>query len=434
MAAMGRATQLAEKGLAALAVTPPGFVLSELSTPMLRLRAPTYGELYSAYRYRRPLTAVGLASGLALLAQRRAAGSLGKLAGTTWGTLGAMAALRPLVYDPFLFKPRRSDVRLRRGDEAGPVFAEDDTEVLGLRLGGEARAYPVRHAARPHFIADELGGERVVVTYCGLTNSAIAYRAAEDELIDLAVVSAPSNNILYWDAATRSLVQQLLPAFAYGPAAGTPLPALPVVYTTWDAWRRLVPDSTLAVPEYDSLRDRFTTTMMRRIHRHTRLSGRPFVAVRGGADCTLHPKARVLALREVGQARAYTRGFLARHCVVNDEVGGRPVAIFYEPESDIAMAYRAELDGRRLRFRYEGEGELLDEETGTRWDVLGRATAGELAGAALDPVPFSFDKVFWFGWKRFHPDTTLRALAGDAGEPQAPEVGKVEALAGYGTA
>jgi hypothetical protein len=412
-----------DAALTALAVAPPAFWLSELSTPMLKLRAPTHSELYTAYRYRWPLAAAGIVAGATLFWRAlRGDGSSG-LAKGSMGALGALAALVPLIYDPLLFSPRHGEVRIRRAEEAGSAFEGDDTEVLGVRLNGEARAYPARKAARPHFIADTLGGEPIVVSYCGLTNSAIAYRSGDDLAPELPVVSAPSNNILYWDARTKSLVQQLLLELAYGPSEGRPLRTLPVTYTTWEAWQRLVPETTLADPPYESLRDRFGTWLMRYVHMKTRIEEKPFLAVAGGANQTLHPKARVFAICEAGEARAYTRGFLKDRRAVDDEARGRPFVIFHEPESDIAAAYRSELDGRRLGFRLRAEGGFEDEETGTRWDVLGRATEGPQAGRTLDPVPFSFDKVFWFGWKHYQPDTALLRFPGERAEPQTSQIG-----------
>ena len=52
------------------------------------------------------------------------------------------------------------------------------------------------------------------------------------------------------------------------------------------------------------------------------------------------------------------------------------------------------------------EGEIVDLETGSRWDVLGRAVVGPLEGASLAPVVHWND--FWFAWVAFHPDTEVR--------------------------
>ncbi len=401
----------ADAALAALAVVPPAYAALELSSPMLVFRSPTHAELYAAYRNRRLLVTAGTLAGAALLWRAlRGEGSVG-LAKATARALGALAATATVFYDAWLFKSRKTTSRVLRAEEAEEAFEGDDTEVLGVVINGEARAYPVRKAARPHLIFDTLGGKEISVSYCGLTNSAIAYAAEGESAPRLSVVSAPSNNILYWEANMGSLVQQLLPDVAHGPAAGRPMRTLPVVYTTWETWRSLVPQTTMADPPYESLRDRIVTRVMRRAHMKTRTEERPFMAVAGGVDRTLHPKALLFALCEAGQAQAYTRGYMSRKRASNTAAGGHPVAVLYEPESDIAMAYRRDLDGR-LTFRAAAVG-FEDEETGTRWNVLGRATDGELAGRTLDPVPFSFDKVFWFGWKHYHPDTALFGISGE---------------------
>ncbi len=112
---------------------------------------------------------------------------------------------------------------------------------------------------------------------------------------------------------------------------------------------------------------------------------------------------------------------------MNAEAGGYPIAVFYDPESDVAAAYRREVGRRRLTFRPAAGDGFEDEETGTRWGVLGWAIGGELAGRTLEPVPFSFDKVFWFGWKRYHPETALFGIPGEQEEPETTHLGSTSA-------
>ncbi|WP_159943339.1 MULTISPECIES: DUF3179 domain-containing (seleno)protein [unclassified Nocardiopsis] len=394
------------------------------------VRPPGYGELYMVYRHRRNLLAVSATATLILAARTRDGRASPTAAIAAGLLLGAMVAVGPLIYDPFLFSRRRDRLRLRPGSEADRVFVDADTEVLGLFLGGEARAYPARALARPHAVTDSLGGERVTVSYCGLTNSAIAYRHSETgSSRDLSVVSAPNDNILYWDATTKSLVQQLLPERPYGGSQGDPVTVVPVTYTTWSAWHRLVPESTIAEPVTMSPRDRLITRVMRAAHMRTRTGEWPFLPVRGGADTTLHPKARVFALRQGDDARAYTRGFLDRHRAVNDTAGGCPVAVLYDPATDIAAGHQRHHDGRTLTFDPGDANQFRDRETGTVWNVLGRAVHGPLAGQRLEPVAFSFDKVFWFGWRYHHPGTALHRLTDERAEPESAHTGP-----GVGTA
>lgn len=407
-----------------LAVAPPTFAVFELSTPMLLARTPSYRELYLAYRYRRALAATRLGAEAALLWRAHSAGdNMGLTKGVAIAVAG-LAGVTPFIYDPLLFKPRENAIRVRPPETASEVLSQNDTEVIGVRLNGEARAYPVRKAARPHLITDTLGGERIVVSYCGLTNSAIVYRPVNGRTPDLAVVSAPNNNILYWDANTDSLIQQLYSEPAYGSAADDQeVRVWPATYTTWSAWQDLVPDTTLADPQYESLPDRIITKLMRRIHKRTRVEEEPFLAVAGEVDHTIHPKARVFALEAGGEARAYTEGFLTDEQVVIDTITEEPIVIFYDADHDIARAYMNELNGHQLSFQPGGDHEFTDNETGTRWDVLGRAIAGPHAGRRLDPVPLSFDKIFWFAWKQYYPNTELFHLAGDIEKPETADIG-----------
>ena len=69
-----------------------------------------------------------------------------------------------------------------------------------------------------------------------------------------------------------------------------------------------------------------------------------------------------------------------------------------------AAAFSRQIDLQELNFIYQGD-RILDEQTGSQWDVFGRAVAGELAGARLDPV-VSVNH-FWFSWAAFKPETRI---------------------------
>ena len=63
------------------------------------------------------------------------------------------------------------------------------------------------------------------------------------------------------------------------------------------------------------------------------------------------------------------------------------------------------LDGTRLTFTALGDGRFRDDETGSTWDILGRAVEGELRGKRLQQAE-AVD-TFWFSWAAFHPDTRV---------------------------
>jgi hypothetical protein len=101
----------------------------------------------------------------------------------------------------------------------------------------------------------------------------------------------------------------------------------------------------------------------------------------------------VIGIEVGGEARAYPVRMLEYHQVVNDVVGGVPIAVTYDPLAGTPLAYRRQVSGRTLTFGVSGllynhNFLLHDRETGSLWSqFLGRAVAGELSGQRLDRVP-----------------------------------------------
>ena len=118
----------------------------------------------------------------------------------------------------------------------------------------------------------------------------------------------------------------------------------------------------------------------------------------------------VLGLCIEGKNKAYPFGAMPDGAVINDVLGGRGIAILFSADSHTAIAYFNEVDGRALSFyAVEPEGDLpiefVDVETGSRWNMLGSAIEGPLAGQQLKQVP-SYNSM-WFAWAAYWPDTAL---------------------------
>ena len=54
----------------------------------------------------------------------------------------------------------------------------------------------------------------------------------------------------------------------------------------------------------------------------------------------------------------------------------------------------------------QGDGKILDEGTGSQWNILGRAISGPLEGTQLPAVVHA--NHFWFAWQAFNPETAVR--------------------------
>ena len=121
-------------------------------------------------------------------------------------------------------------------------------------------------------------------------------------------------------------------------------------------------------------------------------------------------KERVLAIRVGDAGVGFPFGELARggaSVAVNETVGGSPVTVFYEArDGETAVAYDPRVEGRTLTFDADPDGSWTDRETGSRWRIDGRATAGPLLGAQLDPRADAY-VVYWFAWRHFQPEGTV---------------------------
>jgi hypothetical protein len=123
------------------------------------------------------------------------------------------------------------------------------------------------------------------------------------------------------------------------------------------------------------------------------------------------PEAPVLGIAIAGEARAYLTPILEYHQVVNDVVGGVPIAVTYDPLTGAALAWKRDVEGRTLRFGVSGliynSGFLMyDRETQSLWSQFdGRAIAGPLAGKQLQPVPMRQED--FAAWLAREPKTKI---------------------------
>jgi len=115
----------------------------------------------------------------------------------------------------------------------------------------------------------------------------------------------------------------------------------------------------------------------------------------------------VLALQIGADARAYPVQILIWHEIVNDTVGGVPVAVTYCPLCNSAIAYDRRAAGRVLSFGtsgllYNSNLVMYDRQTQSLWPQFsGQAIAGVLAGHQLHPYPMQ--TVSWAAWRTAHP-------------------------------
>ncbi len=149
---------------------------------------------------------------------------------------------------------------LVRADEANATrakFLVPSDKVIGVRMDGEARAYPLRLLVWHEVVNDTLGGVPIAVTYNALCDSAVVFRrevSGRTLTFGVSGLLYDSNLVMYdreRDRGTESLWSQLLFKAIAGPAAaaGATLTVLPITVETWEDWRRENPETTVLAPD-----------------------------------------------------------------------------------------------------------------------------------------------------------------------------------------
>ena len=302
-------------------------------------------------------------------------------------------------------------------DEAAGWLA-DNEPVIALEINGDARAYPLQVLTWHEIANDTVGGVPVVVTFCPLCNSALVFdRRFGEDVLEFGVSGLLRNSdLIMYDRTTESLWQQFTGEGIIGDLAGEQLAFVPSALVSFADFRGAYPDGQVLSRETGFSRDYGRNPY----EGYDTVGSNPFL-YRGPVDGRLQAVERVVtvSLPEAGLDVAYPLSTLAASGVINDTQGGRDLVVFHKPGTSSALGaasiaegqdvgatgvFDAVLDGRKLTFRVDGEA-VVDEETGSTWNVLGQALAGPLAGQQLQPVVHG--NHFWFSWAAFKPDTIV---------------------------
>jgi hypothetical protein len=167
----------------------------------------------------------------------------------------AKDAVRALT-EPSLMTP--AEIDRRNEEERGKLLVPED-RVIGVTIGGQSRAYPLRLMRWHEVVNDVVGGEQIAVTYSPLCDStAVFSRVVDGEAIELGVSGYlfNSNTLLYnrgLQPARSPLWIQLTgqAATAGESGASSPLPLRVSALATWGEWRKNHPDTRVMAPQPD---------------------------------------------------------------------------------------------------------------------------------------------------------------------------------------
>ena len=306
------------------------------------------------------------------------------------------------------------------GVEAADRFLTGSEPVAVVELGGAVTAYPIQIMVWHEIVNDTLAGHPIALTYCPLCNSTVAFsrRVGGRTLRFGTTGNLRNSDLVMYDRQTESWWQQLTAEAVVGKLTGARLRVLPSQILSWSQFKRLHPNGLVLS----------RNTGYERPYGQNPYAGydepnSPPFALSGNPDPKLPPKERVAAV-QTGPRSAVVYPFsqLKRDAPVNDEIERRPAVVFFDPRVGSALdapevslgrdvgaaaVFGRQLGGRTLTFeRGADRGTFRDRQTGSIWDMSGRATDGPLRGERLEQIPS--DDQFWFALAAFFPKAELR--------------------------
>lgn len=294
----------------------------------------------------------------------------------------------------------------------------DRSPVIAVEIDGAARAYPQAVLIWHEIANDEINGVPVAVTFCPLCNSSIVFdRRVGDQTLTFGVSGKLRNSdMIMYDRETQSWWQQFIGEGIVGVQTGVLLDVVPSRVIGFGQFKERYPDGLVMS----------RTTGFRRDYGVNPYVGYdsgnpyPFFFASEDIDPRLPATEHVLAGVVGGQAVAYGFVALSEEVVINDTIGGVEVLALWQPGAassldknriddsrDIGTAslYERALDGQVLTFAVNADGQIVDNETGSVWNLFGEAVEGDLSGKALKQLVAA--PHFWFAWAAFQPETLV---------------------------
>lgn len=240
----------------------------------------------------------------------------------------------------------------------------NSSQVLGVFYNGIAKAYPIRILDWHEIVNDQFKRRAVVVTYCPLCGSGIAFEAdiVDGKPSEFGVSGLLYNSdVLLYDRSTQSLWSQIMHKAVSGPLKGRELEVIITQRTTLGAWKKIHPETLILTTQTGYNRNYQTSPYGSYDHEN-----RTIFPV-AHSNNAFHKKEWVIGIENNGVYKAYAVKRLAKlsQQKLVDKVGGETFTLTWDKKA---------------------ENVRVENQAGE-----------EVAGIQM----------FWFAWVAFHPDTAI---------------------------
>lgn len=243
-----------------------------------------------------------------------------------------------------------------------------DERILGLSINGLAKAYPIKILNYHEIVNDFFQEQPVVITYCPLCGSGMAYSAqitAEKNATFGVSGLLYNSDVLLYDRETESLWSQLLSKAISGKQKGTELEMLALTHTSWQDWQKQYPGTLVLSQETGFKRD-----YSRSPYGDYDKSRSLYFPIKQ-LNSQYHPKEYVIGLKINEQTKVYPFSELSKiHSPYKDLFAGQEIKLIFDAKNRTGKIFRVT--------------KSADKQ---------------------EEIPTT--TLFWFAWMAFYPDSVI---------------------------
>ena len=278
------------------------------------------------------------------------------------------------------------------------TFLGNQDLVLGIRSGGEVKAYPHPILDWHEIVNDEVGDIKLAVTYCPLTGTGIGWnRVINGETSEFGVSGLLFNtNLMPYDRETGSIWSQQRLDCVNGPLIGQQAENYSLVEMSWGTWKRAYPDSDVL-----NLSTGFSRDYSRYPYNDYRTNDERLLFPIDNRDDRLPLKERVLGVVIGDEQKAYPF-----------EDSTTDIEVFSDVVDDVDLVIaRSTIDNFIVAFETNGKSgfealqndlpKIMRDADGNVYDLLGESKTTEDL-----KLPIQFIG-YWFSWGTFYPDIEI---------------------------
>jgi hypothetical protein len=214
-------------------------------------------------------------------------------------------------------------VTIKEADE----WIEDNELVLAIDYKGTKRVYPLQILVWHEIVNDKFNDERILITYCPLCGSGIAYiPEIEVDGVKKKVEFGTSgklynSNLVMYDRETDTYWQQIDGKAIVGDLVGQELEEISIDTVVWRDWKKVHPDSEVLSQKTGSIRN-YGRDPYGSYYEDSFL-----IFPVDNEDDRLHPKDIVFGIEIDGEHKAYREVDLKETSEIKDNFAGKDLTI-----------------------------------------------------------------------------------------------------------